>query len=371
MTQLNYLRQATELADIMRERFEEHKHSQLFTLWDHAFLWTGTTLGKEERIPNPYRALIPEIFERSSQTPVKPDILVPRATSEYTHFSLLALANRDLVEQEYRAALEEVGYQGTEEIMGIINDQRLAQEMLKRFVGLKRSGHLDEKVDLLDFLINYDVKRRKLRKSSRKPRGTYIHLATRLVYRYNEEKLEENIFSLVGEEESEEAKEFHQSATQLSDESIVVDPKVTELYQKHASNDGTELEKPKRRSKIPLKGKRKVRVRGGSISIDWTVLAEERRRRVLTYQAFKPQEVILARVERELTEKYLNIYHNSREDIGAVLAAINIDLAQAGSDEEKRVLGRVKLKYELVGRFDTFNIKHEMPVTRIGGNQND
>jgi len=47
---------------------------------------------------------------------------------------------------------------------------------------------------------------------------------------------------------------------------------------------------------------------------------------------------------------------------------VDAAIAQSESDEEKRILGRVRKKFVMVGRFDSLDIKHEMPVTIRRGN---
>ena len=122
------------------------------------------------------------------------------------------------------------------------------------------------------------------------------------------------------------------------------------------------IEKPERATKVKIEGPRKVKVNRNTASINWAAFLEERKRRIVSYQAFNPTEIIAARVERTLTESFLNFYKVHNENTDEVLAAIDIHIEKA-SDAEKEILKRVREKFEIIGRFQNFNIKHKMPVT--------
>jgi len=365
MVMINYAQQATELADVLCQRYASERHSERFTLWDHAFCWDGEALVSEERIIHPYRNLVPQLFARSSRELVKPDILVPKASSLQRHFSLLALANRDMVEEEYQALLTEGGYHDISGVLDLVSDRRLTQEAFHHYLQLKTSGALDEKVDVLDFLLRYDLQKGELTTSTRHPKGTYIYLTTRLVYRYGEERLEEGMFTLANGGLSDAVQKLHAQA-KVENKKVSVDRSVVALYEKYAFGNGSSLEKPTTRTRVAIEGRRKVRLRGNSVSINWAVLAEARQRRAMTYQAFEPADVLLARAAAQLREKYLNKLKENDLNIAVVLGDIDQELQLASSAVEKRVLEDVRAKFELVGRFDGFDsINHHMPVTII------
>jgi hypothetical protein len=368
MERVEYEAKAAEIADIMIEGYKDSRFSPNFTLWGVAFRWNGGVIDGEKR-DNPFYAFIPNTFELI-EDPVKPSFLIPRARSVPMHYSMLCLANRDGVEAVYRDALEDAEYGSIEDIMEIVSDRRLADEAVQRFVDMKKSGKLGDDVDLVAFLLHYSSKKSEMKEDKKKPTGSFAQLATRLVHRYGEKGFEEGIFSLVEPDIAEEGRRLHYEISPRASD-LSIDGTVQSLYEKHVAHNGTspipEEEVPKVTG-VGLEGKRKVVFHGGKGNIRWAALEEMHRARRLSYRAFDPNEVIRARIERAMSESFLNEYklHN---DIGKVIDDIDASIAQAETDEEKRILMRVRRKFELIGRFDELDINHEMPVTIRGGDK--
>lgn len=353
MEQALYKKQAIELADLLIENYPNYKYKNKGNLWSFAFFWNGNELS-EYSVTNPYKDFIEETFNLSTETIKKPESLIPKTISLVTHFSMLSMANRDLLESLYSQAIS--GYEKTNKVMEIISDKLLLEEMLGKYITLKEK--LDENSDVFDFLLRYDVTKNKII-PKQKPEGSYINLATRLFYRYGEEKLEESIFKIVNPELAAKAREFHSSAQ--STENAPIEEELLTLGAKYGNGSLANLIKPETATKVSIPGPRRVKINGSQITINWQAMAETRRRRVLSYRAFNPKEIILARVERTLTETYLNLY--KQQGVG-VLEDIDNKLSSA-SPHEREVLSKVRRKFEIMGKFQDFNINHNMPVTII------
>lgn len=359
MERSQYVGQARRLADVVRTSYHTYRYSELGTIWYFGFLWDGTKL-REHSVANPFVDFISETFEQADESEiVRPEALIPKVSSTVGHYVGLSLANRDLIERIYRRALEEVSYEHTDEVLAIVSDRKLVEESMRNFVQAKREGVLEDKVDLFDFLLRYDL-HRKAMLNERNLKGTYVPLTTRLVYRYGEEKIEDSVFSLARPEFTEEARILHYEAKpKIGD--IGVPAEVAALHEKHVKSNDCSPRKPPVATKVKIPGPRRVRVSNSSMAIDWTAFLRDRQARRLTYQAFKPEEVLLARIEGALTERYLNIYRASNSE--RVLSEIDSYLETSTSDQEKEVLRRIRKKFEIIAGFDNFNIKHKMPVT--------
>src|SRR3989338_6295312 len=207
MEREKYNQQAAELADIMLATYGTAKYDRTYNLWSFAFFWNCDKLG-EYSVANSYREFIPETFRISKEEAKKPESLIPKATSTVGHFSMLSMANRDLIEKVYTEALENASYSKIEDAVAVVSDKRLIEEVLEIYAELKEKRKLDEKIDLFNFLLRYDITKEKIIPTA-KPQGTYLNLTTRLVYRYGEEDLEDGIFSIANSELSERAKLFH------------------------------------------------------------------------------------------------------------------------------------------------------------------
>ena len=239
---------------------------------------------------------------------------------------------------------------------------KFLEEALQEFVRLKEAKTLDEKVDVFDFLLRYDNQQSKMLEDIQHPSGTYIHLATRLLYRFGEHELEKGIYALVNQNLAVRVRQYNGAP----ENSVPIDEVIRSLYHKHTGNGRADpMPRPQKAKGVGLSGKRKVIVRGQAVSINWAAVADERRTRFLTYDAFTPSDVLLARVESALTEKYLNIYRQYHGNSEQVLAVIDADIANAESAQEKGVLDKVRKKIVIMGMFSAFDIKHNMPVTII------
>ncbi|MBS3151818.1 hypothetical protein J4230_00245 [Candidatus Woesearchaeota archaeon] len=360
MEREKYNQQAAELADIMLATYGTAKYDRTYNLWSFAFFWNCDKLG-EYSVANSYREFIPETFRISKEEAKKPESLIPKATSTVGHFSMLSMANRDLIEKVYTEALENASYSKIEDAVAVVSDKRLIEEVLEIYAELKEKRKLDEKIDLFNFLLRYDITKEKIIPTA-KPQGTYLNLTTRLVYRYGEEDLEDGIFSIANSELSERAKLLHCSA--LTYKETEPDENLLALYLKYANGNNLFIVKPERTSKVYIPGPRRVRVNGNNVSIDWSAVAANRKRKILSYQAFNIKDVLKARIEKTLTERYLNLYRKPDVSHDDVLRDIDNNIAVT-SDEEKEVLNRVRRKFEIMGKFKDFNINHRMPVTII------
>jgi len=357
MNREDYKKQATELGDILLDTFEKNKYRDVYNLWSLTFLWDGSKIG-EYSVTNPYRLFMPATFELIPQNEIsKPKLLIPKSISFIGHYSMLSLTNRSLIERTYTEALEENDYKKIEEVFDIASDKKLINEALEKFVYLKEKNLIDEKADLFDFILRYNLELDKMEKS-RKPSGSLVNLAVRLAYRHGEDNIENEILSYVSAELASKVKTYHS----LLNKKEEIPKETIDLHQKYLNDNGSIIEKPERATKVKIEGPRKVKVNGNTASINWAAFLEERKRRIVSYQAFNPTEIIAARVERTLTESFLNFYKVHNENTDEVLAAIDIHIEKA-SDAEKEILKRVREKFEIIGRFQNFNIKHKMPVT--------
>ncbi len=367
MKRREYMEQAAGLAEVMQKNYAEHAYNADFSLWTASFKWDGSKLGRE-KTTNPFYGFIPATFELIDN-PTKPKVGVPRAHVP-AHYTMMCLVNRDSLENNYREALEEAQYSSIGDTMDIVSDKKLANEAVHRFVSLKDTGKLDDKTDIINFMLHYSIKKSGLARDKRKPTGTFTPLATRMVYRHDSDGLEEALFCMVSDQlTAQKARQMHYSAApELSD--IAISDNVHELYEKHVTNNGTSPVPAKHVPKVTgvgLKGKRRVILHGGKGSVNWAALEEHFRARKLSYQAFKPESVILARIEKALTEEYLNAY-KAYGNIRQVLDDIDAGIANAKDSDEMNIRKHIKKKFEMMGKFDTLDINHEMRVTIIRRN---
>ena len=365
MEREEYNRQATEIADILKAQYPVSAYSPNFTLWGVAFRWDGSVVD-DERKGNPFYGFIPATFGLIENVH-KPGFLPPRARSIPMHFSMLCLANRDAVEGAYKGALEEAGYSSIDDVMAIVSDKRLANEAVQRFVELRRSGKIGEDIDVITFLLHYNVENEEMSEDRKKQKGTFVPLATRLAYRHDEDGFEEGLFNLADAPTADDARKLHYTACPKPSDAAI-DETVHALYAKHVVHNGASpVPDMQKVTGVGLCGKRKVVLYGGKGNIRWAALEEMHRARRLSYKAFDPNEVLRARVENALTESFLKEYQ-LHGNIQIVAERIDESIARAESDEERQILRRVRKKFKMMGRFDSLDIKHEMPVTIKRGN---
>lgn len=356
-------KQAVELADIMINLYDDIKYKAGGTIWETSFFWDGEKIGDQEII-NPYREFIPELFNLTEGRISKPDYIIPKSRSIKKHYCSLSLANRNILESTYMEVLEDHNYYNISSISDIISDKKLATEAISLYVKNKEDGFLQEEMTLLEFLLYYDINKNEVIKNKNDTKGTFIYLTERAYLRYGDDELEEKLLDLVGGDLSLRAIEFEVLANNIFlDKDQQVNSNLTDLCKKYSAENGdSNLIKPIRRTRVPINGRRKVRSRNNNIAINWEAISNERRIKYLTYTAFHPDEVVRARIDRVITEKYLERYKNG-SNIEEVLDELLMERDLTQSEEEKRVLDSVVKKFQIMKKFPSFRINHVMPVT--------
>ena len=109
-------------------------------------------------------------------------------------FSLVPynLFNKEVKSGNYEVKGEVDGYEiklVDQVALDIVSDRRLVNEALSLFAELKE-GALPGDIDMFDFLLRYDLGARELDSNIRRPKGTYLPLITRLMFRYGQENFE-------------------------------------------------------------------------------------------------------------------------------------------------------------------------------------
>ncbi len=358
------IKQAAELADIMKLNYNNQKYEKIYNLWSFAFFWDGEKIN-DYSVTNPYKEFIPNIFDSYKGDINKTQLLIPRATSIPGHFSMLSLANRSILEILYLQKLEEAKYNNIKEVMSLVSDKKLIEELLVNFINAKEQNKIDTKKDLFDFILRYDLEKEKII-DSQKPQGSYINLATRLIYRYEEEKIEEELFSTVDKELSEKASKLHYESNNIK--SQLVGKETLELNLKYLEAKEQIIKKPDRTNKVIIPGTRRVKSTTSGLVINWGAIELDRRSKRLSYQAFNPEEVMLSRIEKILTERFLNLYSQPELGYKLTIDTINEEISKSRLEKEKEVLNKIKKKFEIMNRFKDFDINHKMPVRiRVGG----
>jgi hypothetical protein len=344
------MNKGSELADVMKNLYSEHKFKEYYNLWDIAFRWDG-----EEIRDNPLSSsdFIPNLLEHSELD--EPIDLLPKITSVYFHYRQLCLHNRSEVESQFVNLLEYEGYKDIYNVSELVSDRKLLKEAINNFVTLKENSTLDPKLDLFNFLIKYNLSTNKIEGSIDNPNGSYLHMTDRMILRFPEGNLESTLLGLVDQNLGQKAAEYNL---------ITRDPTVNEeLKDLHARvvppKSSNPLIIPKRTPTIT--GKRKMK-RPGLTSINYKQIESFLKIRGQAYNAFELEDVLLSRIERSLTDKYLNMYRSTQQ-IGPVVATLEIDIEDSRVDIEKRVLQKVKRKLVLIDGFKDYPIKHSMSIS--------
>ena len=373
---------ANEVGNILIDNFDTHKYDSRFTLWGVSYLWISDMMTNLPVSEN--RILIPAILETAENLDLKiiePDYSIPRSRSAILHFSMMCLANRDLIEMIYSRTIQP---EISDEVMSIITDEKLLNEAMQGYVELKDVKKIDKDIDFFDYLLRHDVHQNRFEQNPRKTTGTYVPLAERLVYRYGEENIEKEIFKLVKDEISQRAKEKHIASSPLKTQTtgenvrtlyedvvgeyhdlIVGENRCAEevLNDKEGEEkEGKEKSAPEKITGVKIPGKRRVRVNKHTYSLNWESILKDRHDKVVLAKAIDLDRILKARIRNNLLAYYEKVYEVSPEQAHGELQD---KIKDARNEDEREVFKEVYEMFVLVGKYDQIkSINHEMPISK-------
>lgn len=283
---------------VLQDIFPKWKYHEHCTLWGVSYFWDGNAISLH---PRGEESFVPELLRlmEKNEGVQEPAYQVSRRRDPVMYQIMNCLANRDGIEH----AVEELLHEEYVAVEPFLSDKRLLTEAVERYVAGRKSDELDEKIDLIHFLLYYHVPERKL---SLHQYGSFEPLAKRLTLRYSEEHAEERIFTLVPEDLAREARTLHEYA--LYGRILAVAP---ELESAHQRMVGSHMAKPviapPKVTSVSLPGRKRVKHRNHALDVDWEDLLKGRQQRVTVTKAFNREELLKQEMREKLIREYFPV----------------------------------------------------------------
>ena len=341
--------QCCDLLELMKMLYEGERHNKRFTPWGVAFSWNEEKRTLESCLQtNAFNGLVEELVRLAHvNTGLEyPSDLIPRLTDQYTHYSMLCVANQDAFIREFAHAHGTM----TDQDVHFVDGRSLLDEAARAYLAYTT----DPPCTLFSFMMHYHPSEDK-----RAETGLYRHVLERELGRTKPETLFESILGRIESTLANPVAEKHQLA-QLA----CAKPAILDLYRKYVPAVPSTPELTVRVPSISgYLGRRLQRRRSSGSTDDLQRLAEARNG--IGSGRIAPEEIIAARLQHEIDRVWVEKY---RAQGKVVLDELSQQIPLSTTVESKHLKATYALLHSIEHLLTTDQLKHEMQITqRIRG----